>query len=74
MRRMLCDRDKERLLSLVIASEHRVEMLDHRRGVGAHVMARGHLRGATVTPPVVRNDAIVVRKEEQHLRVVPVVA
>jgi hypothetical protein len=52
-----------------------VEMLDHRRGVGrimVHVVASGHLRGATVTAPVVRNDAIAVGKEEQHL-CVPVV-
>src|ERR1700679_3324431 len=52
-----------------------VEMLDHCRGVGLiviHVVASGHLRGATVTAPVMRNDAIAVGKKEEHLRV-PVV-
>jgi hypothetical protein len=52
-----------------------IEMLDHRRGVGRimiHVVAGGHLRGATVTAPVVCNNAIAVGEEEQHLRV-PVV-
>ena len=37
-----------------------------------HVVPGGRLRGATVTAPVVRNDAIAIGKEEQHLHV-PVV-
>src|SRR5205807_4371732 len=40
-----------------------IEMLDHRRGVGrimVHVVPGGRLRGATVTAPVVRNDAIAI--------------
>jgi hypothetical protein len=37
-----------------------------------HVMAGGHLRRATVTASVMRNDAIAVGNEEQHLHV-PVV-
>ena len=52
-----------------------VEMLGHCRSVGrvmVHVVASVHLRGAAVTAPVMRDDAIAVGKEEQQL-VVPVV-
>ena len=52
-----------------------VELLGHCRGVCCvmvHVVASAHLRGAAVTAPVMRNDAIAVGNEEQHL-IVPVV-
>ena len=38
-------------------------------GVVIHVMAVGGLRGAAMAAPVVRDDAIAVLEEEQHLRV-----
>src|SRR5215469_4839716 len=47
-------------------------MLGHGRGIGCvmvHVVASIHLRGATVTTPVMRDDAIAIGKEEQHLRI-----
>ena len=42
-----------------------VEMLGHSQCVGrvmVHVVARAHLRGATVTAPVMRDNAIAVGK------------
>src|SRR6202035_1638056 len=44
-----------------------VEMLGHSRCVGrvmVHVVASAHLRGATVTTPVMRDNAIAVGKEK----------
>ena len=52
-----------------------IEMLDHRGGVGGivvHVVAVRHLARAAVAAAVMRDDAIAMLDEEQHLRV-PVV-
>ena len=53
----------------------KIEFLSQLReivSIGVHVIAVPSLRGATVTSPVVCDDAITVLTEEQHLRV-PVV-
>src|SRR5690606_10828239 len=53
----------------------KVERLSHGRGilrVVIHVVAPIHLCGAPVATPIVRNDTISMRKEEEHL-CIPVV-
>src|SRR3546814_5272212 len=48
----------------------KVESLSHGRGilcVVIHVVAPIHLCGASVAPPIVRNDTISMRMEEEHL-------
>src|SRR3712207_923891 len=53
----------------------KVEMLDHRGGVGGvvvHVVTVGYLRRATVAAPIVGDDAIAPVEEVEHLRI-PVV-
>jgi hypothetical protein len=52
-----------------------IELRGQRRqviGVMIHVVSVGDLRGSAMTAAVVRDDAIAVVEEEQHLRV-PVV-
>jgi hypothetical protein len=38
-------------------------------GIGVHLVAGLGLRRTAVSAPVVRDDAIAAREEEQHLRV-----
>ena len=48
-----------------------VELFEQRRqivGVGVHVVAVPGLAGAAMTAPVMRDAAIAVRAEEEHLR------
>src|SRR3546814_2886279 len=48
----------------------KVESLSHGRGilcVVIHVVAPIHLCGASVATPIVRNDTISMRMEEEHL-------
>src|SRR3989454_12541696 len=58
-----------------VADMHRtleVEMRGQRGevvGVMIHVMATADLGGASMATPVVGDDAIAMREEEQHLRV-----
>ena len=49
-----------------------VEMLEQRRqivGVGIHVVTVPRLAGAAMAPAVMRDDAISVMAEEEHLGV-----
>lgn len=53
-----------------------VQCFDHCKGIGGivvHVVALTDLRPAAVATPVVRNDAVAMLNEEQHLRI-PIVA